>query len=387
MGHRAGAVLLAALCLWCGALPARAQQAPAAEAKAAAVVEALTGRTVFGQREDLPLPMASTTKIMTCLLALEQGGLDLPFKVDGEAVRTEGSSMGLRPGDTVTLRALCYGMMLASGNDAANAAAVRCAGSQAAFVARMNRRAARLGMTHTRFATPSGLDAPGHQSTARDMALLLRAALQNPDFCAIAGAKTARVEYGTPPRPRRLTNHNRLLWSCPGMLAGKTGFTRAAGRCLVTAVRRGGVTLVCVTLGCPDDWNQQRQLYDRCFAGLTAVDLRAAAAGLRLRAQGGGALPVTVPAQSALLPVPAQQAAALRVVPLVQPLVYAPVAAGQRVGVLECRLGGSVLWRCPLTAAGAVPLTFAPRPGPAGLFGRLRRLLGALSGNLCNSTT
>ena len=152
------------------ALPVQAAEPlmtqPQVEAKAAVVMDALSGRVIFWQEGDSTLPMASTTKIMTTLLALEQQGLDDPFVVDGEAIKIEGSSMGLREGDTVTLRSLCYGMMLASGNDAANAAAVHCGGSIEDFVEDMNRRAHELGMKDTGFVTPSGLDEECHQSTA-----------------------------------------------------------------------------------------------------------------------------------------------------------------------------------------------------------------------------
>ena len=146
-------------------------------AKAAVVMEAQTGELLFSQNPHKKLPMASTTKIMTALLTLEQPNLDQEFVVDPAAIRVEGSSMGLQEGDTVTLRALAGGMLTASGNDAAGAAAVRISGSKDAFAREMNRRAADLGMKDTHFVTPSGLDAEEHYSTAFDMALLGRAAL------------------------------------------------------------------------------------------------------------------------------------------------------------------------------------------------------------------
>ncbi len=145
-------------------------------AKAAVVMEAQTGTLLFAQEAHKKLPMASTTKIMTALLTLEQEGLDETFTVDPVAIQVEGSSMGLQEGDAVTLRALAGGMLTASGNDAAGAAAVRIDGSKEAFVQRMNRRAQELGMLETHFVTPSGLDAEEHSSTAYDMALLGRAA-------------------------------------------------------------------------------------------------------------------------------------------------------------------------------------------------------------------
>lgn len=155
--------------------------------------------------------MASTTKIMTTLLCLESGGLDDQFVVDGEAIKVEGSSMGLTEGDVVTKRALCYGMMLPSGNDAANATAVKLGGSIENFADMMNERAEKIGMTRTCFVTPSGLEGEGHGSSAYDMALLAREALRNPDFAEICSQKKAKVEFGNPPYERWLTNSNKLL--------------------------------------------------------------------------------------------------------------------------------------------------------------------------------
>ena len=232
-------------------------------AAAAIVMEAESGEVLFAQEIHRQLPMASTTKIMTALLTLEQPNLQQEFTVDETAIRVEGSSMGLRQGDTVTLYALAVGMLLASGNDAAGAAAVRISGSMKAFVAEMNRRAASLGMNNTHFVTPSGLDAEEHYSTAYDMALLARAALQNPLFAGIAASRRMTVSYGQPPYARSLLNHNRLLSLYGDAIGVKTGFTKKAGRCLVSAAEKDGVRLICVTLNCPDDWNTHAALYHR----------------------------------------------------------------------------------------------------------------------------
>lgn len=232
-------------------------------AAAAIVMEAESGEVLFAQEIHRQLPMASTTKIMTALLTLEQPNLQQEFTVDETAIRVEGSSMGLRQGDTVTLYALAVGMLLASGNDAAGAAAVRISGSMKAFVAEMNRRAASLGMNNTHFVTPSGLDAEEHYSTAYDMALLARAALQNPLFAGIVASRRMTVSYGQPPYARSLLNHNRLLSLYGDAIGVKTGFTKKAGRCLVSAAEKDGVRLICVTLNCPDDWNTHAALYQR----------------------------------------------------------------------------------------------------------------------------
>lgn len=260
-------ILLAVLCCLHLSCPAvHAADPLGISAQAYVLMEADTGKVLLSKNGDEKRPVASTTKIMTTLLCLESGGLDDWFVVDPEAIRVEGSSMGLQEGDVVTKRALCYGMLLPSGNDAANAAAVRLAGSIPAFAEQMNARAARIGMTHTCFVTPSGLDAEGHGASARDMALLARTAMQDPDFRAICSQPRAQVSFGNPPYQRWLKNTNKLLTMYEGIVGVKTGFTDDAGRCLVSCCERDGVTLLCVTLHAPDDWNDHKKLYDYGFA-------------------------------------------------------------------------------------------------------------------------
>ncbi len=324
-------------------------------AKAAIVIEARTGAVLFAQNENTRLPMASTTKIMTALLALEQPGLDEAFPVDTAAIHVEGTSMGLRDGDTVTLRALAIGMLLPSGNDAANAAAVRVAGDIPSFAAQMNGRARALGMADTSFVTPSGLDAEGHYSTARDMAVLTRRALQNPDFAAICSQYRMRAGFGNPPGERWMRNHNRFLTLYDGAYGVKTGYTRKAGRCLVTAVRRGGVELICVTLGCPDDWNTHTALYDRIFPTLEAVDLTAAVAPAGVRVVGGAQARVPVrPTEDTAVALPTGGVMSWRLV--AQPFLYAPVRRGDFVGEARCYVGGRAVYAIPLAAARDIPL-------------------------------
>jgi len=195
-------------------------------AKACIVMEVQTGRVLFAQNEHERLPMASTTKIMTALITLEQPDLDAVFEVDANAIRVEGSSMGLRDGDKVSLRALAAGMLLPSGNDAANAAAIRISGSIPDFIGKMNQKAEELGMRDTSFETPSGLDGENHYSTAFDMAILTRAALQNDHFVSICSQYRMRASFGNPPAPRWMLNHNKLLNYYEGAFGVKTGFTK-----------------------------------------------------------------------------------------------------------------------------------------------------------------
>ena len=236
-------------------------------AGSAVLIESATGDVISEKNAYEKRSMASTTKIMTTLLCLESGGLDDSFMVDPDAIMVEGSSMGLVKGDIVTKRYLCYGMLLPSGNDAANATAVKLAGSVEKFADMMNARAEKIGMENTHFVTPSGLEADGqHYSTAYDMALLAREALKNPDFREICGSSSATVKFGNPPYERTLKNTNKLLNMYDGVIGVKTGFTDEAGRCLVSACEKNGVTLICVTLNAPDDWNDHIKMYDYGFS-------------------------------------------------------------------------------------------------------------------------
>lgn len=320
-------------------------------AKAAIVMEAETGAVLFAQNIREQLPMASTTKIMTALLALESPELEEPFVVDPDAIRVEGSSMGLQEGDVVTLRDLAGGMLMASGNDAANAAAVRLAGTLPAFAEEMNRRAEAIGMRDTFFVTPSGLDAAGHCSTAYDMALLAREALQNEDFAQMAASKSLRLRYGNPPYDRTLSNHNRLLSLYPEAIGVKTGFTKSAGRCLVSAARRDGITLICVTLNCPDDWNVHELLYERSFPLVSRVELTWDLPKLPVT----GGIVDQVPlrqTQQTQLPLAEGEAEGITAEIFAPEFLYAPVLEGDIVGKIVYYKDGSPVAQSPLAAAG-----------------------------------
>lgn len=217
-------------------------------------------------------PMASTTKIMSSIIAIESGRLDEEITVTQEMTAVEGTSMGLLPNDRVSVSELVYGMLLSSGNDAANATAITIAGSTDAFVSMMNDKAKQIGMFSTHFATPSGLDADDHYSTAYDMALLGSYAIENEQFLEICSSSSAVVDYGNPPYKRRLTNHNKLLKIYDGAIGIKTGFTKKSGRCLVSAAERDGVTLICVTLNDADDWNDHKKLLDYGFGIVKRYD-------------------------------------------------------------------------------------------------------------------
>lgn len=248
--------------------------APGDSAKASILMIQGTNEVLYSKNSDKKMSMASTTKIMTAILAIENGNLDEEITVTDEMVRVEGTSAGLLAGDKIDLLTLVYCMLLQSGNDAANVTAYAISGSSKKFVELMNSKAKEIGMKNTHFSTPSGLDADDHYSTAYDMALLASYALKNPVFKEACSTYKKTVSYGNPKYSRTLTNHNKMLKSYEGMIGVKTGFTKKSGRCLVTAAERSGVTLICVTLDDWSDWNDHKNLLDYGFSSLKNTILK-----------------------------------------------------------------------------------------------------------------
>lgn len=342
-------VLLSAVLLFCS-LPmphAAAMEITAVSAKACVVMEATTREVFFAQNETEQLPMASTTKIMTTLLCLESGDLDTPFRVDDNAIQVEGSSMGLVKGDIVTKRALCYGMMLPSGNDAAGAIAVKLAGSYEAFAEQMNQRAEQIGLQNTHFVTPSGLHDEQHYSTAYDMAMLTAVALQNADFREICGQTTAKVSFGNPPYERWLKNTNKLLTQCEGVIGVKTGFTDEAGRCLVSACTRNDITLICVTLNDPNDWQTHSNLYDAIFPTLQTKTV-SLPENLQIPVVGGTAEQVALQTEGTVTYGSNGTVCDIQFSVRTKPFLFAPVLPEQYGGVLVAEQNGRELFRLPL---------------------------------------
>lgn len=379
---RGVAGLLAAALLFTGIqVPVTAQEI-GVSADSAVVIEAQTGKILFEKNAKEERPMASTTKIMTALLALEQEELDKEFQVDENAVRVEGTSMGLKAGDTVTLRALACGMLMASGNDAANCAAVRLAGNLSSFAQRMNTRAKEIGMEQTNFVTPSGLDADGHYSTAYDMALLARQAIQNPDFLQICSQQKITVEYGNPPYKRTLSNHNRLLSIYEGTIGVKTGFTKKAGRCLVSAATRDGVTLICVTLKAPDDWNDHCTLYDYGFSKVRMEQRADSFSRASLPVVGGERQKIAIaPAQEIFFPVLEGQKYELTYELRVSKFLYAPVQKGDIIGKVVYYADGKEMAEYDVAAAEDCPAAAAlEKPEHQGFFRRLWKRIQGLFG-------
>lgn len=320
-------------------------------ARSAVLIEANSGRVIWGKSENTRLPMASTTKIMTTIIALESGDLDTEFTVDSAAVHTEGSSMGLREGDIVSLRDLCIGMLLPSGNDAANSAAVRLGGDIPTFAGMMNSKAAELGLSDTHFVTPSGLHDPEHYSTAYDMSRLAAYALKDPDFAAICGEQTIKLSFGDPPYDRWLTNTNKLLGQYGGCIGVKTGFTDEAGRCLVSAAERDGVRLVCVTLNAPDDWNDHAKLYDHGFSRTILREYTENIEYFPALAGGIGDSVRLVPERTPTYTEIIGQTSDISHRMIAPPMLYAPLQAGKACGEVVIYDCGREIDRIPLAVA------------------------------------
>lgn len=242
-------------------------------AKSAILINGDTGEVLFEKNAHQKLPMASTTKIMTALMLCEKGDFEKEITVSAEMLRVEGTSMGLLAGDKVTHRDLLYGLLLSSGNDAANVIAYSLGGTVDGFVSQMNERARELGLENTSFETPSGLDGEQHYTTASDLARLTLFAMKNEEFAKAVSTKSATLCYGNPKYKRTITNHNKLLKIYDGAVGVKTGFTKKSGRCLVSAAKRDGKYVIAVTLCDPNDWQDHKNLLDFGFSKIKTTEI------------------------------------------------------------------------------------------------------------------
>lgn len=234
-------------------------------AAAACVMEMETGRVLFAADPHTRLPMASTTKVMTALLALERGDLQDEVVCSPQAFGVPGTSIYLQAGERLTLEQMLLGLMLASGNDAAVAIAEHIGGSIEGFAAMMNARAAQIGAVNTRFVNPHGLPDDGHYTTAYDLALIAREAMRNEAFRRLVSTQRASIPWAGRTYDRQLHNKNRLLADYPGATGVKTGFTSKAGRCLVFGAQRDGMEIVGVVLGCGNWFEEAARLMNGCF--------------------------------------------------------------------------------------------------------------------------
>lgn len=301
-----------------------------------------SGRVLYEHNADKQMLIASTTKILTALVAIREGDLDDVVKVSREAAMTEGSSMYLKEGEELTLETLLYGLLLCSGNDAAVAIADHVGGSQEGFVRMMNETAQELGMEHSSFANPNGLDHEDHYSTARDMARLACAAVNNETLVRIASTKTVTIGG------RTMTNHNKLLSMEDGCIGLKTGYTRAAGRTLVSCAQRNGQRLVAVTLQDGNDWADHQSLHDYGFSAYPAS--RAAVLGetVERAAVTGGSQSTVALVAAAGFSWPLGEGEKLTAEIETDGPLQAPLAAGSRVGQAVFLVNGQEVGRVDL---------------------------------------
>ncbi|MDR3051605.1 MAG: D-alanyl-D-alanine carboxypeptidase [Oscillospiraceae bacterium] len=334
----------------------RGQAADAPPAyKAACVLELHSGRVLYAYQADTPLPMASTTKVMTALLALERGALAEPVTCSPTAYGVPGTSIYLGVGETLTMEEMLHGLLMASGNDAAVAIAEHVSGTVEKFAQMMNARAQALGATQTHFVNPHGLPAAGHQTTARDLARIARAAMGLPTFRQIVSTQRASIPWAGRDYDRQLRNKNRLLADYPGATGIKTGYTRAAGRCLVFGAQRDGLELVGVVLGCPDWFDAAAALMDACFADYRQLTLLEAGESVRALPVKGGVLAAVDVATVKPLAAPLRQDEVPSLQVSLPESLAAPLDAGARVGAVRLLAGGRVLDEQPLYATRAVP--------------------------------
>ena len=322
-------------------LPGRAEGV-GTSAASAILMDVDSGRVLYEQNADAKMLIASTTKIMTALVAVRDGKLSDTVTVSREAAYTEGSSMYLKEGEELTLETLLYGLMLCSGNDAAVAVAEHVGGSVQGFVKRMNETAGDLGMEHSSFANPNGLDDEKHYSTARDMAVLACAALENETVLRIASTRSITIGG------RTMTNHNKLLSMMDGCLGLKTGYTRAAGRTLVSCAERNGQRLVAVTLQDGNDWADHQSLFEYGFSAYPAR--RPAVLGRELgRAAVAGGMSDSVPLVAAdSFSWPLAEGEQLETSLELFRDLSAPVTAGTRAGQAVFTLNGQEVGRVDL---------------------------------------
>ena len=249
---------------------------PNVSAQSAILLEPTNELVIYEKNADTRLPMASTTKIMTAIVALEHAAPSATVTVSPLAVGIEGSSVYLYAGEQLSLEHLLYALLLESANDAAVAIAIAIAGSIDAFADLMNQKAAELGLRDTHFTNPHGLDHEDHYTTAADLAKIAAYCMENELFRTIVSTQRISIPLNDTEGARLLLNHNRLLRSYDGTIGLKTGYTKRSGRCLVSAVKRDGMTLICVTLNAPDDWDDHRGLFEYGFSLYTSVLLQEA---------------------------------------------------------------------------------------------------------------
>lgn len=318
---------------------------PSVSAQSYVLYCADNGKIICSKDENKQMKPASTTKLMTSLIALEEAASgNKKVKFTDEMI-AEGSSMYLKVGEVVTLKDLASGMMMASGNDAANATAISISGSTEKFAEKMNERAQQIGMKNTHFVTPSGLDDEEHYSTAYDLAVLMSYALENEDFAQLTSQKSATVNFIEPSSKKTTySNHNKLLSLYEYCIGGKTGYTMAAGRCLVSASKKDGLTLICVTLNDKNDWNDHISLYDYGFSQYSCYSSADTEFFADIPCVGGESDTVTVTGEkNASIVIPSEDKDRVSRKVYVDSFVYAPIKKNEAVGRIEYLIDDKVI--------------------------------------------
>lgn len=318
-------------------------------AESAVVINADTREIIFEKNAFLKKSMASTTKIMTSLIAVESGLLSQKVTVQ-DSIHSEGTSIGLKEGNVLTLETLVYAMMLESGNDSAEVTAEYFSGSEERFSDLMNKKASSIGMKHTNFVTASGLDSEEHYSTAFDMAILGAYAVKNPLFRRFCSVSEKSVDFIEPELKATFTNHNKLLKGCDGVFGIKTGFTKKSGRCLVTACKRNDVTLVAVTLNAYDDWNDHIKLYDKCF-GMLNSEIVSFSLPLQIKIYGGEKSVLNIETERTSYKYAYVDRENVSVYICLPKLVYAPIKKGQVLGEVQFISDSKLLSSLLITAS------------------------------------
>ena len=369
------ALLCPALLAGVFVLPSAAEEGalPAVSAACAILLDADSGRVIGEKNADQRHAMASTTKIMTALVALREAELDRVVEISPAAVGIEGSSVYLYAGERLTMEDLLYAMLLESANDAAAAIAVAVSGSIEAFAGAMNETADALGLGETHFTNPHGLWDADHYTTARELGLITMHALRLPAFRQIVSTYKHTIPLNETEGVRLLLNHNKMLKLYDGAIGVKTGFTKKSGRCLVSAAERDGVRLIAVTLDAPDDWRDHTAMLDYGFSVSTHYTLGEAGQLTYTVPVVGGTIDCVTVFNTAPLAVtlPADAPAPTLTIELPR-MLYAPVASSCAVGRLVWRSGDEIVGESPLVTAHAVEQTISRRS----LLDRLRGLFG-----------
>lgn len=315
-------------------------------ARSAVVIDCETNSVIFQKNMSEKLSMASTTKIMTAIIAIESGKLNCTVVAERDVV-CDGTSIGIKKGDSFTLETLVWAMLLESGNDAAVLVSEYLSGSESEFSVLMNKKASEIGMRDTNFVTASGLDDAEHYTTAYDMALLASYAVKNPIFREICSSEYYTANYISPDITETYTNHNKLLKMYEGVFGVKTGFTKKSGRCLVSACEKNGTTLIAVTLKAPDDWNDHIKLYDHCFS-LSEKTFEDILMPEKIWVYGSCSEWITIDCDDVTMS--SLYAESVTYTVLLPSFVYAPVNEGDEVGKICLYIDGEKYKEVPIVA-------------------------------------